>query len=191
MTTSGNSSPRRAFATVRATPVRSAEAAGTLTALAGFGNMTALTSSGVSRPFDVDRDGFVLLIPTTKGPTWDMIQDLQSRLGVEMKVTPRYGKDLKALDEALADVFSKVAIDPARVGVMGFSNGATYGLIALALVIIYKATTLINFAQGEMAMFGAFVVLVLATERGLPMWLAVVVGMLISAAAGAGSESPL
>jgi branched-chain amino acid transport system permease protein len=67
----------------------------------------------------------------------------------------------------------------------GFANGATYGLIALALVIIYKATTLINFAQGEMAMFGAFIVLVLATERGLPMWGAVVVGMLISAAIGA------
>jgi branched-chain amino acid transport system permease protein len=67
----------------------------------------------------------------------------------------------------------------------GFANGATYGLIALALVIIYKATTLINFAQGEMAMFGAFIVLVLATERGLPMWIAVVVGMLISAAIGA------
>ena len=45
----------------------------------------------------------------------------------------------------------------------GFANGATYGLIALALVLIYKATTLINFAQGEMAMFGAFIVLVLAT----------------------------
>jgi branched-chain amino acid transport system permease protein len=52
-------------------------------------------------------------------------------------------------------------------------------------VIIYKATTLINFAQGEMAMFGAFLVLVLATERGLPMWVAVIVGMLISAAMGA------
>jgi 3-oxoacyl-[acyl-carrier-protein] synthase II len=37
-----------------------AEAAATITALAGFGNMTALTSSGVSRPFDVDRDGFVM-----------------------------------------------------------------------------------------------------------------------------------
>ena len=36
------------------------EAAATATALAGFGNMTALTSTGVSRPFDVDRDGFVL-----------------------------------------------------------------------------------------------------------------------------------
>ncbi|HSL73146.1 MAG TPA: beta-ketoacyl-ACP synthase II [Ilumatobacteraceae bacterium] len=36
------------------------EAAATVTALAGFGNMTALTSAGVSRPFDVDRDGFVM-----------------------------------------------------------------------------------------------------------------------------------
>jgi branched-chain amino acid transport system permease protein len=73
----------------------------------------------------------------------------------------------------------------------GISNGATYGLIALALVIIYKATTLINFAQGEMAMFGAFVVVVLATERGLPIWVAVLVGMLLSAAAGAIIERTL
>ncbi|MFV0307521.1 MAG: beta-ketoacyl-[acyl-carrier-protein] synthase family protein [Desertimonas sp.] len=36
------------------------ESAATLTALAGFGNMTALSSSGVSRPFDVARDGFVM-----------------------------------------------------------------------------------------------------------------------------------
>jgi 3-oxoacyl-[acyl-carrier-protein] synthase II len=36
------------------------EAAATPTSLAGFGNMTALTSSGVSRPFDVERDGFVM-----------------------------------------------------------------------------------------------------------------------------------
>ncbi len=37
-----------------------AEAASTITALAGFGNMTALTTSGISRPFDVERDGFVM-----------------------------------------------------------------------------------------------------------------------------------
>ncbi len=36
------------------------EAAGTATALAGFRNMTALSTVGVSRPFDADRDGFVL-----------------------------------------------------------------------------------------------------------------------------------
>jgi 3-oxoacyl-[acyl-carrier-protein] synthase II len=36
------------------------ESASTASALAGFGNMTALSTVGVSRPFDVDRDGFVL-----------------------------------------------------------------------------------------------------------------------------------
>ncbi|MEM1334149.1 MAG: beta-ketoacyl synthase N-terminal-like domain-containing protein, partial [Actinomycetota bacterium] len=36
------------------------EASGTPTALAGFGNMTALSTIGVSRPFDAERDGFVM-----------------------------------------------------------------------------------------------------------------------------------
>jgi 3-oxoacyl-[acyl-carrier-protein] synthase II len=36
------------------------EAAGTATSMAGFGNMTALSSSGTSRPFDTERDGFVM-----------------------------------------------------------------------------------------------------------------------------------
>ena len=36
------------------------ESSGTITALAGFGNMTALSTVGSSRPFDADRDGFVM-----------------------------------------------------------------------------------------------------------------------------------
>jgi len=36
------------------------ESAATVTALAGFSNMTALSNSGVSRPFDAERDGFVM-----------------------------------------------------------------------------------------------------------------------------------
>jgi 3-oxoacyl-[acyl-carrier-protein] synthase II len=36
------------------------EHAGTVTSIAGFNNMTALSGSGTSRPFDVDRDGFVM-----------------------------------------------------------------------------------------------------------------------------------
>ena len=73
----------------------------------------------------------------------------------------------------------------------GLSNGATYALIALALVMIFKATTLINFAQGEFAMIGAFAVLVLATEQGIPMWIAVLVAMLLTALAAAGIERTL
>lgn len=103
---------------------------------------------------DADRDGFVLLIPTTKGATWDMILDLQSRLGLEMNVTPRFGKDLKALDQALADLFTKVAIDPARIGVMGFSNGATYALsVGTANPQLFK--TVIAFSPGP-AFLGRF-----------------------------------
>ncbi len=73
----------------------------------------------------------------------------------------------------------------------GLSNGATYALLAMALVMIFKATTLINFAQGEFAMFGGFIVLVLATEQGIPMWGAVVLGMLISAVLAAVIERTL
>jgi branched-chain amino acid transport system permease protein len=73
----------------------------------------------------------------------------------------------------------------------GLSNGATYGLIALALVLIYKATTLINFAQGDFAMLGAFAVLVLQAEHGVPMWIALPIGMLLSALVAAGIERTL
>ena len=70
----------------------------------------------------------------------------------------------------------------------GLTNGSAYALIAVALVLIFKATTLINFAQGEQAMLGAFIVLQL-WNWGLPMWLAVIMGMLISGILAAGLES--
>ncbi len=73
----------------------------------------------------------------------------------------------------------------------GLSNGSTYALIALALVMIFKATTLINFAQGEFAMIGAFVVLVLAFERGVPMWIAVFLAMILTGLGAAGIERTL
>lgn len=73
----------------------------------------------------------------------------------------------------------------------GISAGATYAAIAVALVLIYKATTLINFAQGELAMLGSFVAFVLAVEQGLPIVLAVVLAMGIVALLAAGIERAL
>jgi len=75
-----------------------------------------------------DANGIVLLIPRSIKGTWDMVEDLKSRLGAEMNVQPRYGKDLEALDSALADLFGKVAIDARHVGIAGFSDGASYAL---------------------------------------------------------------
>ncbi|MEM7287387.1 MAG: branched-chain amino acid ABC transporter permease [Actinomycetota bacterium] len=70
------------------------------------------------------------------------------------------------------------------------SNGSTYALVAVALVLIFKATTLINFAQGEMGMLGAFFALQLWLW-GVPMWIALVLAMILSAILAAGIERVL
>ena len=70
------------------------------------------------------------------------------------------------------------------------SNGSTYALVAVALVLIFKATTLINFAQGEMGMIGAFFGLQLWLW-GLPMWIAIILAMILSAVMAAVIERTL
>ncbi len=72
----------------------------------------------------------------------------------------------------------------------GLANGSTYALIAVALVLIFKATTLINFAQGELAMLGAFFALQL-WYWGVPVWIAVIMAMALSAVFAAGIERVL
>ena len=51
----------------------------------------------------------------------------------------------------------------------GLATGGIYASIALALVMIYKATHLVNFAQGEMAMFATYIAWQLITW-GMPYW---------------------
>lgn len=61
----------------------------------------------------------------------------------------------------------------------GLANGAIYALLALALVMIFVSTNHINFAQGEMAMFSAFVCWQLL-NWGYPFWVALPATMLFS-----------
>jgi branched-chain amino acid transport system permease protein len=68
------------------------------------------------------------------------------------------------------------------------NNGFIYAAMALSLVLIYKATGVVNFAQGNMAMFGAFIAYVLVAEQGWPVVVGIVVAMLVSALAAAGIE---
>ena len=68
--------------------------------------------------------------------------------------------------------------------VSGLAGGAVYSIVGLALVVIYKATNVMNFAQGEMAMFSTFITYVLITDAGLPYGVAVVLTLAISAVAG-------
>lgn len=51
----------------------------------------------------------------------------------------------------------------------GLATGGIYASVALALVMIYQATHLVNFAQGEMAMFSTYIAWTLL-DAGLPYW---------------------
>ena len=54
--------------------------------------------------------------------------------------------------------------------VSGLASGGIYGALALALVLIHRATGVINFAQGEMAAFSTYILWALTANHGLSYW---------------------
>jgi branched-chain amino acid transport system permease protein len=72
----------------------------------------------------------------------------------------------------------------------GLAAGSIYASVALALVLIYRATDVVNFAQGEMATFTTFVAWSLM-HHGLSYWPAFVLTLLIAFAGGVGVERVL
>jgi branched-chain amino acid transport system permease protein len=69
----------------------------------------------------------------------------------------------------------------------GLAEGGIYASLALALVMIYQATSLINFAQGQMAMYSTYICLVLI-DAGVTYWLAFLLTLLISFVGGLAIE---
>jgi branched-chain amino acid transport system permease protein len=68
--------------------------------------------------------------------------------------------------------------------VNGAAAGCIYGLIALGFVLIYKATEMVNFAQGDIMMLGGFVAYSLIVHFALPYWLGALLAIVITAAFG-------
>ncbi|MDB5402061.1 MAG: branched-chain amino acid transport system permease protein [Acetobacteraceae bacterium] len=78
-------------------------------------------------------------------------------------------------------------IDAARIlqlVVNGAASGCIYGLIALGFVLIYKATEMVNFAQGDVMMLGGFVAFSLIANFHLPYWVGGILAIVITAAFG-------
>ena len=71
--------------------------------------------------------------------------------------------------------------------VAGLASGGIYASLALALVLIYRTTRVVNFAQGEMAMFTTFVAWTLM-DRGLSFWPAFALTLAIAFAGGVAIE---
>lgn len=69
----------------------------------------------------------------------------------------------------------------------GLATGGIYAIVALALVMIYQATHLVNFAQGEMAMFSTYLAWSMI-DAGLSYWVAFALTMALSFALGVAIE---
>ena len=65
--------------------------------------------------------------------------------------------------------------------VSGVSIGCVYALIALGFVLIYKATETVNFAVGELMMVGAFLGFTFVSIYALPLWLAAIFAIALTA----------
>jgi len=68
----------------------------------------------------------------------------------------------------------------AQLTLDGLATGACYGLLAIALVIIYKTSEVVNFAQGEMGMFSSFIIYHLLVNYNAPFIPALLIALAIS-----------
>lgn len=93
--------------------------------------------SGVINAFQgrAEANGIILLATKSRDVSWDIT------------VTGEFGADIAFLDDALADVFSRFAVDPAHVALAGFSDGASYAL-AVGLRNGSLVTDIIAFSPG-------------------------------------------
>ena len=74
----------------------------------------------------------------------------------------------------------------AQLIISGIASGSLFAILALAIVLIYRSTNILNFAQGEMAMFTTFMAWTFMTR--MDFWPAFFVALLVAAAMGAALE---
>jgi len=84
-----------------------------------------------------DRAGLLLLAVASRRSTWDVIHS-------------GYGPDVEQIDRALAWTFARHAVDPRRLAIAGFSDGATYAL-SIGLTNGDLFTDIVAFSPGYMA----------------------------------------
>ncbi len=87
-----------------------------------------------------DAAGLMLLAPDSRRATWDVIRG-------------GYGPDVSFVDKALAQTFGRYAVDPTRLAVGGFSDGASYAL-SIGLINGDLFNHIVAFSPGFMAPLG-------------------------------------
>lgn len=75
-----------------------------------------------------------------------------------------------------------------QLTVSGLSNGMIYALAAAGFVVVYKASDVINFAQGDLLLLGAYLIFFSLAQVGLPWSAGVLVTVLLAVAVGVAVE---
>jgi len=78
---------------------------------------------------------------------------------------------------------------PAEVAVLGAIIGASYGLLAVGLVLVYRSSRLVNFAHAETGAFAATILYVGVNRWGLPYYVVLPVALAVAALLGVGVEA--
>ena len=67
-----------------------------------------------------------------------------------------------------------------QVFLSGLATGSIYALVAIGFTLVWQAAQTVNFAQGEFVMVPAFFVLIGMHVLGMPLWVALIFGLLIA-----------
>jgi phospholipase/carboxylesterase len=102
---------------------------------------------------EADRRGIILLAPTSKGPTWDMVSVALAPVThdnpLDMKMGRRFSasRDARRVEAAIANLAKIVPVDRARTVLAGFSDGATFAL-AMGMARAYPFAAVIAWSPG-------------------------------------------
>lgn len=77
--------------------------------------------------------------------------------------------------------------DPQQI-IIGIATGSVYAALGLALVLIFRSTGIVNFAQGEMATFCAYIAWTLVVAAGVSYWVGIGITILVAFLLGVGTE---
>lgn len=75
-----------------------------------------------------------------------------------------------------------------QLSLEGVALGSLYALVALGFVVMFKASKVLNFAQGELVLFGAYLAVFFLVQLGLPWWAGIAAVFVTCALLGAGVQ---
>src|ERR1700678_3680443 len=103
-----------------------------------------------------------------------------------VKRSPGEHKGARSNDPAASDLIRREQhVELLTFALLGMGVGAIYGIVAQGLVLVYRSSGILNFAQTGFLMIGAYIFYELNVLDGWPYWIALVVAVLACAAMGA------